>query len=235
MTASLPTFLLGCGRGSSLTCTQVRVKGAAAVSIPEQRPGGPSDTAVRILDVAERLLQSRGYNGFSFADVAAELGITRAALHYHFPSKAELGRALIERYANRFTAALAALDTAVPEAPARLAGYVEIYRDVLSADRMCLCGMLAAEYRTLPGPLQERVWAFFDRNTAWLTATLARGAEEGTLRVHGEARDAAAMVLGGLEGALLLARLDGDVARFSAAAECLLEGLRPAKDVAGLG
>jgi TetR/AcrR family transcriptional regulator, transcriptional repressor for nem operon len=184
-------------------------------------------TAVRALDVSERLLQERGYHGFSFGNVAAELGITRAALHYHFPSKAELGEALIERYADRFTSALAALDATAVDARARLAGYVELYREVLSEERMCLCGMLAAEYRTLPEPLQQRVWAFFDHNTAWLTATLARGGEDGSLRVPGEPRDAAAMVLGSLEGALLIARLDGDVARFTAAAACLLDGLRP--------
>jgi TetR/AcrR family transcriptional regulator, transcriptional repressor for nem operon len=185
-------------------------------------------TAVRVLDVSERLLQERGYQGFSFGDVAAELGVTRAALHYHFPSKAALGEALIERYTDRFTAALAALDATAVDARARLDGYVALYREVLSEDRMCLCGMLAAEYRTLPEPLQQRVWSFFDRNTAWLTAALARGAEDGSLRVQGEPRDAAAMVLGGLEGALLIARLDGDVARFTAAAACLLDGMRPA-------
>jgi TetR/AcrR family transcriptional repressor of nem operon len=54
-------------------------------------------TRVRILDAAERMLQVRGYNGFSYGDVAEELGITRAALHYHFKGKAELGQALIER------------------------------------------------------------------------------------------------------------------------------------------
>jgi TetR/AcrR family transcriptional repressor of nem operon len=197
------------------------------VAITGQQTAGRSITAVRALDVAERLLQGRGYNGFSFGDVAAELGVTRAALHYHFPSKAQLGAALIERYADRFTTALAVLDATAPDAPARLAGYVELYRQVLGEERMCLCGMLAAEYRTLPGPLQERVWAFFDHNTAWLTATLAAGAQDGSLHLPGEPRDAAAMVLGGLEGALLIARLDGDVDRFSAAADCLLGGLRP--------
>ena len=62
-----------------------------------------SDTAARILDVAERLVQLRGFNGFSYADIAAELHITKASLHYHYAGKAELGRALIERYAERFT------------------------------------------------------------------------------------------------------------------------------------
>src|SRR3954447_20709833 len=96
-------------------------------------------TTSRILDVAERLLQVRGYNGFSYGDVATELGITRAALHYHFRGKAELGLALIERYRTRFATALATLARTAPDAPAKLRGYVDLYRDVLSRDRMCLC------------------------------------------------------------------------------------------------
>ena len=61
-----------------------------------------TDTANQILDVAEHLVQVRGFNAFSYADVAGELGLTNAALHYHFPSKSELGEALIDRYAIRF-------------------------------------------------------------------------------------------------------------------------------------
>jgi TetR/AcrR family transcriptional repressor of nem operon len=182
-------------------------------------------TAVRILDAAERMLQVRGYNGFSYGDVAEELGITRAALHYHFKGKSELGQALIARYATRFGAALDALDATAPDAAAKLRGYADLYLDVLSRDRMCLCGMLAAEYRTLPEPLQESVSAFFDTNTGWLRGVLEQGSAEGSLRLLGSPDDVAAMVLGGLEGAMLITRLDGDVARFSAAAGHLLDGL----------
>src|SRR4051794_19077745 len=185
-------------------------------------------TAVRILDVAEQMLQVRGYNGFSYGDVAAELGITRAALHYHFAGKAELGQALIERYATRFATALDGLDRTAPDAAAKLRGYADLYLDVLSRDRMCLCGMLAAEYRTLPAALQQAVTAFFDANAAWLRAVVAQGAEDGSLRVAGPPDDVAAMVLGGLEGAMLITRLDGDVPRFTAAAARLLDGLAPA-------
>ena len=96
---------------------------------------------------------------------------------------------------------------------------------VLSADRMCLCGMLAAEYRTLPEPLQLSVSAFFDTNTGWLRGVLQQGSTEGSLRLLGSPDDVAAMVLGGLEGAMLITRLDGDVARFTAAADRLLGGL----------
>jgi TetR/AcrR family transcriptional regulator, transcriptional repressor for nem operon len=183
-------------------------------------------TAGRVLDVAERLLQVQGYNGFSYADVAAELGITRAALHYHFRGKAELGEALILRYTDRFGEALTGLDAGEPDALARLRGYVELYAGVLERQRMCLCGMLAAEYETLPPAMRREITTFFETNTAWLCTVLEDGLREGTLAFAGPVDDAAAMLLGGLEGAMLICRLDGRVDRFRAAADRLLAGLR---------
>src|SRR5580658_3865 len=129
-------------------------------------------TASRILDVAERLVQVRGFNGFSYADIAAELQITKAALHYHFAGKADLGEALIARYADRFMAALASLDTAGGTARAKLDSYVRLYLQVLRNRKMCLCGMLAAEYQTLPEPMQDTVISFFDQNETWLERVL---------------------------------------------------------------
>jgi TetR/AcrR family transcriptional repressor of nem operon len=189
-----------------------------------------SATTERILDVAEKLLQARGFNGFSYADVAGELGITRAALHYHYPGKAELGEALITRYADRFSAALADLDAASTAAPVTLEGYVDLYAQVLGRQRMCLCGMLAAEYLTLPPAMQRGVTAFFADTSSWLQAVLERGRREGTLTFSGAAADSAAMVMGGLEGAMLITRMSGDVQGFRAAAARLLAGLAPAAD-----
>ena len=76
-----------------------------------------SDTATRILDVAERLVEVRGFNGFSYADVSSEMKITKAALHYHFANKADLGVALIVRYTSRFEDALHAVETRTTDAP----------------------------------------------------------------------------------------------------------------------
>lgn len=195
----------------------------------EKRDAAGADTTRRILDVAERMLQVRGYNGFSYGDVAAELGITRAALHYHVKGKAELGHALIARYATRFAAALEELDATAPDAAAKLRGYAALYTDVVSDDRMCLCGMLAAEHRTLPDPLQQAVCAFFAANTAWLRKVLEEGCADGSLRCPGTPEDTASMILGGLEGAMLITRLDGDVARFTATTTQLLAGLQPTR------
>ena len=94
---------------------------------PESDQLDRADTATRILDVAERLVQLRGFNGFSYADVAAELHITKASLHYHFPGKAELGRALIERYAERFSATLEAIDQQETDPVAKIHAYAAIY------------------------------------------------------------------------------------------------------------
>src|SRR3954447_20054885 len=112
----------------------------------QRRQRATGDTASRILDVAERLVQVRGFNGFSYADIAAELKISKASLHYHYPGKAELGQALIARYAARFAGALAEIDSDGGEAPGKLEAYAGIYGNALRDGRMCLCGMLAAEY-----------------------------------------------------------------------------------------
>jgi TetR/AcrR family transcriptional repressor of nem operon len=182
-------------------------------------------TAERILDVAEALVQSRGFNGFSYADVAEELGISKAALHYHYPGKAELGEALIDRYATRFAEALVAVDREEPDAPAKLRAYTRLYADVFQDDRMCLCGMLAADYATLPDPMRERVVHFFDDNERWLARVLDRGRRDGSLRFEGSARGVARTLVGGLEGAMLVARPYADVRRFRAAAALLIDGL----------
>src|ERR1700684_1703481 len=134
-----------------------------------------SGTAGRILDAAEGLVQVRGYNGFRYADISAELGISKAALHYHFVGKADLGLALITRYASRFTEALATIDASGSTPAARLAGYADLYAQVLRQGKMCLCGMLAAEYQTLPQPVQEAVASFFDANESWLEKVLEEG------------------------------------------------------------
>ncbi|HEY7830650.1 MAG TPA: TetR/AcrR family transcriptional regulator [Solirubrobacteraceae bacterium] len=188
---------------------------------------GPQEggTRSRILDVAERLVQVRGFNGFSYADVAAELALTKASLHYHFPGKAELGEALMTRYAERFAEALSVIDGDIAEAPAKLDGYAGLYADVLRERRMCLCGMLAAEYETLAAPIRDAVIAFLDDSELWLEGVLEQGRKDASLRFSGSARETARSIVSGLEGAMLVARPYGEVERFQTAATQLLSSL----------
>ncbi|HZX42947.1 MAG TPA: TetR/AcrR family transcriptional regulator [Myxococcaceae bacterium] len=185
-----------------------------------------SATPQRILDVAERLIQTRGFNGFSYADVSAGVGITKASLHYHFPTKAELGLSLIRRYQVSFSEALRTLDESGGDPRALLEGYVQIYASVLRKDRMCLCGMLAAEHSTLPRPMQQALRLFFDGNERWLGGVLRSGERMGALRLRGSVRDEARLLVAALEGALLVARSYDDPGRFETAAARILETIQ---------
>lgn len=195
------------------------------MAVAKPRTKAETDTASKILDVAERFVQVRGFNGFSYADVAAELHVTKASLHYHFAGKAELGEALIGRYASRFNEALERIAAKPIDARAKLDAYARLYTDVLRSERMCLCGMLAAEYQTLPEPMRVAVLRFFDENEEWLASVLEQGEREGSLKLTAPPSDVARMIVSGLEGAMLVARTYGDLARFRASASRLIRSL----------
>ncbi len=187
-----------------------------------------ASTADLILDAAERRAQSFGFNGFSYADIADELKVTTATIHYHFSAKSDLGADLLQRYSRRFAEALAEIGGRECSAAAQLGAYAQLYEDVLREGRLCLCGILAAEYETLPAQMREQIVAFFASNEAWLAKVVRVGRERGELQFAGEPRDRAMAILCGLEGALLVARAYGGVERFRAAAEIVLAGAAPA-------
>lgn len=185
------------------------------VAVPPLTP-----TAERLVDAAELLVQTRGYNGFSYADVADSVGIRKASVHHHFRSKGDLGQAVAERYRVQFAAALRRIDSEAEGPRARLDRYADLYAKVLvDQDRMCLCGMLAAEYATLPALVQEEVRAFFHDQRVWLSGTLAQR------RPRAEARGSADAILAGLEGGLLIARAGGDSTSFARTAAVLIDAL----------
>lgn len=167
----------------------------------------------------------RGFNNFSYADIARELEITTASLHYHFPGKAELGHALIARYTERFIAALGRIDRDHSDAQTKLEAYAGLYSDVLQGQRMCLCGILAAEYQTLPEAMRQAVTHFFDENQKWLVAVLTKGQADRTLCITDPVDELAHSIISTLEGAMLVARPYGDPAIFNSTARHLLASL----------
>ena len=182
-------------------------------------------TSQQILDMAQQLVQTRGFNAFSYGDIAEALHVTKASLHYHFTTKADLGVGLIERYEKRVEEALAEIDRSGAGAAEKIRAYVRIYSEVLRDDRMCMCGMLAAEFATLPKPMQSALDRYFDRNDQWLAAALEEGRRQGALRFSGAPADMAQFLIGSLEGAMMLARSHGGMARFDAATRRLLAEL----------
>lgn len=178
---------------------------------PTQR----SDTAGRILDLAETLIQTRGYSAFSYGDIAESLEITKAGIHYHFKSKTDLGIAVIGRYSERMSAALAAIAKDESRTSmAMLEAYFEPYLSFSNtADRVCLSGALAGEMLALPPPMRDRVGQFFKAHQAWLAVILKRGARRGEFTLTAPAPKMARLILGALQGGLLVKRVTDDVSQ----------------------
>jgi TetR/AcrR family transcriptional regulator, transcriptional repressor for nem operon len=180
---------------------------------PKQR----SETAEQILDLAETLIQTRGYSAFSYQDIADSLGIRKASIHYHFASKAELGVAVVDRYIERFGAGLVAIAADDKQSSmAMLDFYVQPYLQFASTpDRVCLSGALAGEMMALPPEVRQRVDHFFRTHQVWLTKILKRGVARGEFRLAAPAPKVARFIFGALQGALLVKRTTGDLSQIN--------------------
>ena len=167
----------------------------------------PAGTAERVMDVAEALIQQRGYGGFSFDDVAQAVGIRKPSVHHHFRTKAELVAALARRYTERFESALAAIDVARRDPLARLKAYVQLFATTYAQDgRLCVCGMLGAEADALPADVADAVAGFFQLNLTWLTAAFRDAQRSGQVTTGQRAANLAELMLSALEGAMVVGR-----------------------------
>src|SRR6476646_3812992 len=133
-------------------------------------------TSARILDVAEELIQTHGYNGFSYQDVADRIGIRKASINHHYSGKAVLAAAVVERYRGRWQEMLAEIDRELSDPRKKLDRYFHPFRATIrTADRACLCGMLGAEFASLEPAVKEQVKGFFTDNKRWLAKQLNQG------------------------------------------------------------
>ena len=163
-----------------------------------------------ILDVARRTAQAHGYQGLNFRDLAAEVGIKAASIHYYFPTKADLGTAVARRYWEDSSALLDALWAESSDPSRCLRQYSATFRMSLeNGNRICLCSFMSAEYDDLPETLKTEVLAFADVNVAWLTKVLS--ATGLSARV---ARPRARAIFAAVAGAQLMARSRSDIAVF---------------------
>ena len=180
----------------------------ATTTAPKQR----SETAEQILDLAEMLIQTRGYSAFSYQDIADSLGIRKASIHYHFPSKTDLGIAVVDRYIDRFGAGLTAIaDDQSQTSLTMLDFYAQPYLQFAGTpDRVCLCGALSGELLALPPELREPVDRFFRTHQLWLTKILKRGVSRGEFSLPVPAPKVARFIFAALQGALLVKRATAD-------------------------
>jgi TetR/AcrR family transcriptional repressor of nem operon len=170
-------------------------------------PESKTDTRKRILDIAEELLLTRGFNAFSYHSVSQTLGVRNAAIHYHFPHKTDLGVALIQRYRRRLQRQIA-LQAALPPRE-QLERYFELAQSYFSHERqVCPSGMLSTEFHTLPEAMRIEATAFIDEMRAWSVAIMQGGREQGVFDFKGDAAAMGALMFSALQGGLQLARVE---------------------------
>jgi TetR/AcrR family transcriptional repressor of nem operon len=179
----------------------------------------------KILTSAQRLVQQCGFNGFSYADIAAEVGIRKASLHHHFATKTDLTKALIDFYSSILETELTRISALPIQADEKLAAYIAIYRGTLKVGRMCMGGMLASEALTLDACLLPSLRRFFAINVDWLAEVLAEGKSQQTLFLNGTAINHARLLVSALQGALMMARATGDSDAFEQLTLLLIENL----------
>jgi TetR/AcrR family transcriptional regulator, transcriptional repressor for nem operon len=163
-----------------------------------------------IMNLAEALLQDRGFNGFSYAHIATQLGVKNAAIHYHFPTKEDLACAVIQRYRDRFKLWThnARIRDLIPEE--KLNWFFHIYSDFRSDNgKVCLVGSLEAEFNSIPDTLKKEVESLHREMLTWLEATLIEGREANVFNFNGSPSSKAALILSSVQGALQMARALG--------------------------
>jgi TetR/AcrR family transcriptional regulator, transcriptional repressor for nem operon len=174
-------------------------------------------TYERLLDQAQRLVQMRGFNGFSYADLASQIGIRKPSIHYHFPAKQDLGLELIRRYRRQLRDGFAHADSISQDPAKRLSMYVQFFADLVRNGQLCLCTALAAEADSLSAAIHSELQAAFSDKTMWLEQNLAALG-------HSNADLKAKQMVATVEGAMLMARAYKDVMVYETICQQVLQG-----------
>lgn len=180
-----------------------------------------SNTAEQILDCAHALLVEVGYSGFSYADIAQQVAISKPSIHHHFPTKAILVLKVVQRYRENIRVAMEAGARAVTDPVQQLSGYAGYWATCIESGSMpfCVCAMLASERRTLPDDVSAEVTGHFRMLAAWLEDILARGQASGQFVLQQPAALEAQSFMALVHGGMLSARALADGGIFAAIAQ----------------
>jgi TetR/AcrR family transcriptional repressor of nem operon len=186
-----------------------------------------TSTSDEILACARSLIITGGYNGFSYADIAAEVGIRKPSIHHYFPTKVDLVRTLVSQYRKEAETGIAAIERHASDPVEMLHAYTDFWVTCITDGTapFCVCAMLASELPLLPPSVAHEVTAHFRALSAWLTSVIDRGAQRGSLQVATEPRREAEAFMATVHGAMLSARAYGDPEVFGTIVNQQLERL----------
>ena len=174
-----------------------------------------TDTKTALLDFAEQAARARGFDGFSYADLAEAVGIRKASIHYHFETKAALSAALMDRYHAKLKGACADIDATHERAADRMKALIAVYREALNGGKtLCLCVSFIASRESLSDAVMDKVGAFRAMMVNWIESVFELGARDKSISNVMDPAHEARATLALLEGAHLAARAEEDAKVF---------------------
>lgn len=166
----------------------------------------PSKNKEKLIEVAQTLVQEKGYQGFSFHDLSAAVGITTASIHYHFPTKAHLGIALIQGYRSCFEKMITDVRAKHNSPKAQFEAMLDIFNGTLGSDKICICGALSGEFHGLPEDVREELKAFILASTAGLQDIIGAAQAVGEISPAHDAYTLAELWNNTLQGTMAIGR-----------------------------
>jgi len=186
-----------------------------------------TSTSDEILASARVLIMNGGYNGFSYADIAETVGIRKASIHHHFPSKVDLVRTLVKRYREDAEAGFNGLEQRVSDPLELLKVYAGHWAQCIEdASRpFCVCALLASELPALPADVASEVQGFFRFLSKWIVSVMERGSRDGSLKLSSAPKIEGEAFLAKIHGAMLSARVYGSPEVFAMVLNAEIERL----------
>ena len=169
-----------------------------------------NSTRDQIIDQAFQLMLQRGLHGFSYRDISEPMGVKNAAIHYHFPNKMDLIKALIDenhQVLRRSTSEFMAYGgPAMPQ----LEGLFAYAMNQCQCGRpICMVGALAIDYDELNDDIKSANDRFMKDSVNWLTKVMELGREQEEFHFNGEPMSKAISILAMIQGARQMARVHG--------------------------
>ncbi len=184
-----------------------------------------TDTKEEILKIGKQFIQYYGYNAFSYADIARELKIKNAAVHYHFRGKEDLLMALIENYIQNYQLLAEQLSNSKLSATGKINKFIERYTGLCESDSICIIGSIASDYNTLPESVKVRVSELIEMVLRMVENALVEGRKHGELHFEETARTRALLIMTNLAAGVQLARISGK-ADYDSIRKALLKQLK---------
>ena len=163
----------------------------------------------KILELGENLIRTKGYNAFSYYDISKELGIKNAAIHYYFPTKANLGTSIVKTNIQRFEEMIGNMNILKFNEWQQLDALIKIYVKSHREKKLCIVGSMGPDFNTLDDSTKIELIRMTELIMEWLTDLLKRGKDNKTFAFAEEPRQKAAIIFSNLVASLQLSRIMG--------------------------